>query len=177
MRRGGSRWKMTRWFLGAAFVSGFLALAGCGEEVKPNPQEITANTSCALDGMLLLDYPGPKAQIHYDQGPPDFFCDTVEMFAVYLEPEQKKRVVAIYTQDMGKADWTKPQGHWFDAKIGFYVTGSKRTGSMGPTLGAFARKEDAQTFVKQYGGQVLRFDQVTPETVVLDGGVLHDERM
>lgn len=51
--------------------------------------------------MLLLDYPGSKAQIHYDQGLPEFFCDTVEMFAIYLEPEQKKRVVAIYTQDYG----------------------------------------------------------------------------
>ena len=172
-----TRWRIAGWFLAIILASGILMLAGCGEEVKPDPQEITTGTFCALDGMLLLDYPGPKAQIHYDQSPPDFFCDTMEMFAIYLEPEQKKRVVAIYTQDMGKADWTKPQGHWIDAKTAFYVTGSKRAGSMGPTLGSFVREEDAQAFVKQYGGQVLRFDPVTPETVVLDGGVLHDERM
>ncbi len=178
MKRGGSsRWK-TKWtFLAVVLAGGILTLAGCGEEVKPDPQEITTGTYCALDGMLLLDYPGPKAQIHYDQGPPDFFCDTMEMFAIYLEPEQRKRVVAIYTQDMGKADWTKPQGYWIDARTGFYVTGSRRAGSMGPTLASFAREEDAQAFVKRYGGQALRFDQVTPETVVLDGGVLHDERM
>ena len=90
-------------------IIGVLLLAGYGKEVKPNSQEITANTLCALDGMLLLDYPGSKAQIHYDQGLPEFFCDTVEMFAIYLEPEQKKRVVAIYTQDMGKTDGIKPQ--------------------------------------------------------------------
>ncbi len=87
--------------LATVLIIGVLLLAGYGEEVKPNPQEITANTFCALDGMLLLDYPGSKAQIHYDQGSPEFFCDTVEMFAIYLEPEQKKRVVAIYTQDYG----------------------------------------------------------------------------
>jgi len=166
-----------RWFLALALASGALALAGCGEEVRPDPQEITAGTFCALDGMLLSDYPGPKGQIHYDRGPPDFFCDTMEMFAMYLEPEQKKRVVAIYTQDMGKADWTKPQGHWIDAKTALYVAGSRRTGSMGPTLGSFAREEDARTFVGQHGGQILRFDQVTPEMVTLDGGVLRDERM
>lgn len=153
-------------------------LAGCGAaDEKVTPREMTVGTACALDGMLLADYPGPKAQIHYDQGPPDFFCDTMEMFAIYLEPEQKKRIVAIYTQDMGKTDWSKPQGHWIDARTAFYVTGSKRAGSMGPTLGSFAREEDARAFVNQYGGQLLRFDQVTPETVVLDGGVLHDERM
>lgn len=172
-----ARRSLTRWPVAAIFVSGVLTLAGCGEDIKPDPQEITPGTFCALDGMLLLDYPGPKAQIHYDQGPPDFFCDTMEMFAIYLEPEQKKRIVAIYTQDMGKADWTKPQGHWIDARTAFYVTGSRRAGSMGPTLGSFAREEDARAFVEQYGGQVLRFDQVTPESVVLDGGVLQDERM
>ena len=111
--------------------------------------------------MLLLDYPGPKAQIHYDQGAPEFFCDTVEMFAIYPRPEQQKRILAVYVQDMGKADWTKPQGHWIDAKMAFYVEGSKLHGSMGPTLGAFAAEKDAQSFAQKEGGRVLRFDQVT----------------
>lgn len=171
------RRSMTRWLLAVAFASGVWMLAGCGEDIKPAPQEITTGTSCALDGMLLLDYPGPKAQIHYDQGPPDFFCDTMEMFAIYTQPEERKRILAVYAQDMGKADWTKPQGHWIDAKTGFYVANSRRMGSMGPTLASFAREEDAREFVKQYGGEVFRFEQVTPEMTVLDGGVLHDERM
>ncbi len=152
-------------------------LAGCGADRPVAPQEITTGTACALDGMLLADYPGPKAQIHYDQGDPDFFCDTVEMFSIYTRPEQQKRIIAIYTQDMGKADWTKPQGNWIDAKTAVYVAYSRRMGSMGPTLGAFAREEDARTFVKEHGGEVLRFDQITPEMTTLDGGVVHDERM
>ena len=57
------------------------------------------------------------------------------------------------------------------------MTGNKRAGSMGPALASFAREEDAKTFVNQYGGQILRFGQMIPETVVLDGGVVHDERM
>lgn len=171
------RTKRTPCWLAAALLGGLLSLAGCGEPIKPDPQEIKVGTSCALDGMLLLDYPGPKAQIHYDQGEPDFFCDTMEMFASYLEPEQRKRVLAIYTQDMGKADWRKPEGHWIDARTAFYVTGSQRAGSMGPTLASFANEADAQAFIKQYGGQLLHFDQVRPETVTLDGGVLRDEGM
>jgi len=83
----------------------------------------------------------------------------------------------VYVQDMGKADWNKPLGHWIDAKTAFYVAYSRRMGSMGPTLGAFAREEDARAFVKEYGGEVLRFDQVTPAMTTLDGGVMHDERM
>lgn len=155
-----------------------ISLSGCGDSGQvATPREITQETACALDGMLLIDYPGPKAQIHYDQGAPDFFCDTVEMFANYTRPEQQRRITGIFTQDMGKADWSKPLGHWIDAKKAFYVAHSRRTGSMGPTLGAFANEQDAQTFIKEHGGEVLRFDQVTPEMTTLDGGVLQDERM
>jgi copper chaperone NosL len=57
------------------------------------------------------------------------------------------------------------------------VAYSSRAGSMGPTLGSFAHEEDARAFIKQYGGEVLRFDQITPEMVTIDGGVVHDERM
>ncbi|MFZ4791414.1 MAG: nitrous oxide reductase accessory protein NosL [Candidatus Competibacteraceae bacterium] len=158
-------------------IAVLLVVAGCGADKPVLPQEITVETACVLDGMLLADYPGPKAQIHYDQGDPDFFCDTVEMFSIYTRPEQQKRIIAIYTQDMGKADWTKPRGHWIDAKTAVYVAYSRRMGSMGPTLGAFAREEDAQNFVKEHGGEVFRFDQITPEMTTLDGGVVHDERM
>jgi len=153
-------------------------LAACTQEAKmAAPQEITAETACSLDGMLLKDYPGPKAQIHYDQGEPDFFCDTMEMFAIYLRPEQQKRVRGLFTQDMGKTDWEHPQANWIDAKQAFYVLGSKRMGSMGPTLASFANEADARTFAQKHGGRVLRFDQVTLDMVALDGGVMRDERM
>lgn len=141
------------------------------------PQEITVGTSCSLDGMTLADFPGPKAQIHYATGKPYFFCDTVEMFATYLQPEQQKRITGIFTQDMGKTDWEKPQSNWIDAKQALYVLGSKKTGSMGPTLAAFSSQQDAEKFVSEFGGKLLRFDQVTPDMVDLSGGVVHDEHM
>lgn len=162
----------------AGTIGALILISACSEQTKPSqPVEPTASTACSLDGMLLMDYPGPTGQIQYDQGPPDFFCNTVEMFAIYLKPEQHKRVVAVFTQDMGKADWNKPQGYWIDARTAFYVIGSKKTGSMGPTIGSFARDEDAQAFAKRNGGKVLRFDQVTFDMVSMDGGVLKDEKM
>lgn len=161
-----------------AVASIIVLLAGCGKETAPQQAlEIGQETVCSLDGMLLMDYPGPKAQIHYDQGEPDFFCDTMEMFSIYLRPEQQKRIKALYTQDMGKADWSKPQGQWIDAKTAFYVSGGRLMGSMGPTLAAFAREQDAQSFAQRHGGKVLRFDQVTLDMVGMDGGAAHDERM
>lgn len=167
---------MIEWKL--ALVGALLILPGCaGEAPPPQPAKVTQNTLCSLDGMLLADYPGPKAQIHYVQGTTDFFCDTMEMFSLYLKPEQQKRITAVYAQDMGKADWNRPEGHWIDAKSAFYVLGSQRTGSMGSTLASFAREEDAHVFVQRHGGKVLRFGEVTLDMVALDGGALRDERM
>lgn len=168
-----ARYRLLPLLCGAA-----LLLAACSEPPKPaQALEIGEGTFCALDGMVLKDFAGPKAQIHYDRGEPDFFCDTREMFSILLRPEQKKRIVAIYTQDMGKADWNSPSGHWLDAKAAFYVVGSTRRGSMGPTLAAFALETDARKFAEQYGGQVLPFAKVSIDMVDLSGGVGHDERM
>lgn len=159
--------------------AGLLALlTACGKAEAPvQAKEPTRETACALDGMILLDYPGPKGQITYANGDTDFFCDTVELLSIYLKPEQQKRVKGIFTQDMGKATWEDPRDNWIDARTAFYVEGSKRRGSMGPTLASFARVEDAQAFVQKYGGKVLRFNEITPSMVTLDGGVAHDETM
>ncbi|MCG3200797.1 MAG: Copper-binding lipoprotein NosL [Gammaproteobacteria bacterium] len=155
-----------------------LALAACGEAPpSPKPVEAGDETACALDGMLLRDYPGPKAQLQYAESEPEFYCDTVEMFSMLLRPEQARRVVAAYTQDMARADWNEPRGQWIDALRAFYVRGSGMMGSMGPTFAAFSRREDAEAFAQKHGGKVLRFEEVTPEMADLRGGAHHDERM
>ncbi|AYH43176.1 nitrous oxide reductase accessory protein NosL [Azoarcus sp. DN11] len=165
----------------AALAAGLIAACSQGGSdggKKLAAVELNPGTTCSLDGMLLADYPGPKAQIFYGDRPePDFFCDTVEMFSIYLKPEQVRPVKAIFVQDMGKADWNQPRDSWIDAKTAWYVIGSSRTGSMGPTIASFAQQADARTFAETYGGKVLAFDAVTPDMAVLDGGVLHDSKM
>jgi copper chaperone NosL len=158
-----------------------LALAACGQSETATsiaPLEISQGTACSLDGMLLADYPGPKAQIHYaGQAEPDFFCDTVEMFHMVLTPEQARAVRGLFVQDMGRAAWDEPRGHWIDARTAYYVIGSTRRGSMGPTIASFAQEADATKFASEYGGTVHRFADITPDMVVLDGGALHDSNM
>jgi copper chaperone NosL len=154
------------------------ALAACSKpEAALQPLAIQSGTACSLDGMILADFPGPKGQIHYASGEPDFFCDTTEMFSIYLQPEQQKRITAIFTQDMGKADWEKPDDHWIDAKNAWFVVGSSREGSMGPTIATFAEEKAATSFAGEYGGKVVKFGDVTPEMVDLTGGAGHDEHM
>ncbi|MFC3375553.1 nitrous oxide reductase accessory protein NosL [Rugamonas sp. CCM 8940] len=156
-----------------------LALLGACSHTAPSAvaQEPNADTACVLDGMLLQDFPGPKGQIVYAEGKPDFFCDLMELFTTLRTPEQKRAVAGAYVQDMGKTDWDHPKGNWIPAKTAFFVVGSKLHGSMGPTLGAFSSAEEANKFIQQQGGKQLRFEQVTPEMADLTGGVMHDSGM
>jgi copper chaperone NosL len=156
-------------------------LAGCDQSdaaVALKPAEIDPATTCDLDGMLLADYPGPKGQILYaGASAPVFCCDTVELFSLLLKPEQVRAVRTAFVQDMAKADWDQPRGHWIDAKAAVYVLGSKRQGSMGPTFASFADVSTASEFARQHGGKVLRFAEITPEMADLSGGAQHDTRM
>lgn len=159
-----------------------LLLTACGNESKTAqtlaPVEIDRSTSCSLDGMLLADYPGPKAQILYaDQAKPAFFCDTLELINQLHAGEQVRAIKGAYVQDMGKADWSQPRGHWIDAKAAIYVVGSKRHGSMGPTIASFSQEADAARFTQEYGGKIMRFAELKPGMADLSGGALHDSHM
>lgn len=160
----------------AALLAG---LTACQDEraAKTDPLAIKADTTCALDGMLLADYPGSKAQIHYAQGEPEFFCDTVEMFSLYLKPEQAKRIAALYVQDMGATHGQASKADWIDARQAFYVQGSSQQGSMGATLVPFGQRAQADAFAQRFGGKVLAFAEVKADMVGLDGGALHDSHM
>lgn len=162
----------TRWASGLALLA---ALGACSQATQNiAAQDPNADTACSLDGMILNDYAGPKAQMHYTEGKPDFFCDLTELFSVVLLPEHKRAIAAMYVQDMGKADWEHPQGHWIDAKAAFYVVGSRKHGSMGPTFGSFSNMQDAEAFAHKEGGKILRFEQISVDMVNNKGGVAHD---
>ncbi|OIQ80721.1 NosL [mine drainage metagenome] len=151
-------------------------LFGCGQQAATTlaPQEITRATTCSLDGMTLADYPGPKAQIFYaGQAKPEYFCDLLELFNVLLKPEQIRKVAAAYVQDMAQTDWDHPQGHWIAARTAWYVAGSRKTGSMGPTLGSFFTEKDAKAFAAANGGRVLKFGDITPAMADLSGSENH----
>lgn len=162
----------------AAGLALLAALAACGKAVQQAlPLEPGSDTACSLDGMVLKDYPGPKAQIHYKEGAPEFFCDLMELFGSLLAPEQKRPVAGVFVQDMGKTAWEHPEGNWIDAKMAIYVVGSKKAGSMGPTFGSFSNMQDAEAFVKKEGGKIVRFDQVTLDMVNVQTGAAHDKSM
>lgn len=64
---------------------------------------------------------------------------------------------------MGIADPDQPTGHWIDAKESFYIVGGDVTGPHGEAFVPFLDLEDAGYYVKEHGGKIIKFDDVTPD--------------
>jgi copper chaperone NosL len=130
------------------------------EQSKPLPFELTREHSCAVCGMIIVDFPGTKGQIHYRNGRSDKFCSTLDMFMFYLQPDRPKNIIDIYVQDMGKADWDHPEGYWIDAEEALYVYGGDIMGPMGDALVPFADLKEAEAYLNDHGGRIVRFHDI-----------------
>ncbi|KPV41226.1 hypothetical protein AN478_04890 [Thiohalorhabdus denitrificans] len=158
-----------------------LLLAACSgggqETATPDPQIPDRSASCAVCGMTVVDYPGPKAQLHLKgEDRPLHFCSTRDFFAFLLEEDspQDHRIAVMYVNDMGKSAWERPhkaEGAWIPAREAHYVVGSDRRGAMGPTLASFGKRSEAETFAAEHGGEVLGFADIERDLVAeLPGG-------
>lgn len=140
-----------------------LLAAGCSETKvsRPVPVELGSEDACTVCGMIAIDYPGPTAQIHYENGKVDVFCCTLDMFTFYLSPGRPKHITEVFVNDMAKADWKKPEGHWIDARDAFYVFGGNVMVAMGEALVPFLDQKDAEVYRKEHGGKIVMFDEVS----------------
>lgn len=155
---------------GIFVVFAVLALSACsGSEeqamTKPAPVHIEQGDECHVCGMIITNFPGPKAEAFTEKHQAvRKFCSTREMFAWMLQPENKNRNHTLYVHNMAQTDWASPDDTaLIDARAAFYVIGSDKKGAMGPTLASFATEADAHAFMSQSGGRVVGFDEVTLE--------------
>ncbi len=132
------------------------------EAVKPPPVDIGKGDACALCGMIIMDYPGPKAEIIYRDGRVDKFCSVQEMISLYLQPDRPRGIRAIYVTDMSGRKWKSP-GRWIDAEDAFYVYGARVAGAMGNELVPFSDRASAERFIDSHGGRIVRFKEITLE--------------
>ncbi len=146
-------------------VLALLLVVSCAqkeESIKPPPVEIKRGDSCRLCGMIILDYPGPKAEILYRDGRVDKFCCVQEMMSLYLQPDRPRGIRAIYVTDMAGQDWKSP-GRWIDAEKAFYVYDANISGAMGNELVPFSDRTSAERFIEKHGGRIVRFNEITLE--------------
>ncbi len=148
-------------------------LSGCNpapESVQPQPVAMTEEALGHFCQMVVLDHPGPKAQIHLAGQPaPLFFSQVRDGIAYYKSAERDFEITAFYVSDMGRAkNWDEPGiGNWFDAESAHFVVGSNARGGMGaPELVPFSSETAAKGFADEKGGQLLMLADI-PESAVL----------
>ena len=140
-------------------------LMSCSRDAaeKPAPIELDRSHACSTCGMIIVDFPGAKGQIRYENGRMDAFCSTLDMLTFYLQPDRPKNIAAVYVNDMAGADWERPKGSWTDAAKAFFILGGDVMGPMGEAMVPFARKADADEYVKKHGGRIVMLNEVTME--------------
>jgi len=151
-------------------------LTACQEEVKtPDPVPLTRAAEGFYCNMIVIDHPGPKAQV-FEKGRDAaiWFTSVRDALAYDILPGEAQHVLAIYVHDMGRADsWDKPQdnGIWIRAKDAFYVIDSKKRGGMGAkeTI-PFGDRARAGEFVAKFGGRIVIYKEIPPDYILGDEG-------
>ncbi len=157
-----------------------LVLAGCSEqekvEVNLDPVAFHFGDECHVCGMVILEWPGPKAEsINKQTGETLKFCATTDLFAWWLQPENRTLQAQIYVHDMGRAHWDSPEDDYLvDARDAWYVHGTNLIGAMGPTLVSFADKEEAEKMAREHDARVLGFEQIDLQVLQEIGQAGHE---
>ncbi|NHX34974.1 MULTISPECIES: nitrous oxide reductase accessory protein NosL [Halolamina] len=167
----------------AASVGLTVGLAGClgGDGDAPAAVTLPEDATCDVCGMVISQHPGPTAEVFYaDQRPgghdnPARFDSTWEAFQFDFEHEDWSRE-AFYVTDYSVVDYEiRTDGDqqvisthygaesFVDATTVTFVAGSSVVGAMGEDLIGFADEGDAESFQAEHGGDIVTFDEVTPE--------------
>ena len=144
-----------------------ILLAGCGNDpaARQSALDIHKGDTCAVCGMYLDASPGPRGEAYViGRKTPLKFDSTRDFFAYILQPENQLRLQGLFVQDSGRIDWDHPANTaatFIDARKAFFVAWQPRPGSMGPTLAPYASRAAAEAFVRENGGEVLGFTDIT----------------
>ncbi|SFM68849.1 copper chaperone NosL [Marinobacter zhejiangensis] len=159
--------RSVRWS-GILVLGWLLVVAGCSQPSSDEsvgqlpPVAFESGDECHVCGMVIAGFPGPKGEVLGGNAPVRKFCSTRDLFSWLLQPEQQHRDYTVYVHDMAQTDWQRPDdAALVDARLAYYVVGSERAGAMGPTLASFASESLARQFMANYGGRLLRYEEIT----------------
>jgi copper chaperone NosL len=166
------------------------ALAGCSGEQQPtetpDPVALAAGDQCDICGMVIPDHPGPNGELFYAERTPSGHADPARfdslrgcLFPFHFEHQRRDwNATAVYVTDYSTVDYTlSTEGSetfisshvgadsFTDGQTAFYVIGSEVRGAMGADFVPFSVRDDADAFAADHGGEVLAFDDITPETL------------
>lgn len=143
-------------------------LAGCSDKAAETvkPVAFEAHDRCHMCGMVIVHYPGPKAEV-FIKGAEDEtvkFCSGRDAFTFALQPENARRLLGFFIHDMGATDWDSPSDQaLIDATKAWFVYGHDVEGVMGNEPAAFSSQDKAQAFMAKHGGKLYAYKDVTLE--------------
>ena len=160
-------------FLICIFIS-FSAIEARAEITLPQEPADEIGYFC---NMTVTNHSASKAQIFLKKwrNKPLWFSTIRDVFIYINSPEEDQRIMAIYVNDMGIADWDKPEaGTWIAADKAFYVIGStRRNGMGGASIVPFSSIDNANEFIKNYGGEIKSFNEM-PKSYIFSTGEFED---
>ena len=149
-----------------AFAAAAL-LAGCSgksEDQIPGPVAFDKHDRCHICGMVILNYPGAKAQVFVKgEKEPLKFCSVKDGFVYVLQPENAKRTVAFWVSDFGNKKDIPLHEKMLTAEKAFFNAGSDVRGAMGKSILPFATKGEVEAFTKENGGKIVNYYEVNLE--------------
>ncbi len=134
--------------------------------------EYDKNTSCLVRHIAIYKEPKWVAKIKVRNGKSVYFSSPKSMFEFYHRPGKWFEVGVKSERDFSQIVVTdyetlKP----INAETSFYVYGSRAISPAGDDLPAFATKEEAEKFSKEYGGKrVMAFDDISDALIRLLNG-------
>lgn len=136
-------------------------IVGCGEKKPRMPAALPAEARCTLCGMVLADFPGPKAEL-YLKGvdAAATFCSARDALSFALQPENRRRLEALYVL---AAD---DPSRWLSAADGVFVVAGRFEGAMGSEPALLKDQAAAERFIAQWGGRAVRWPDLVLQDVL-----------
>ncbi|OOG23702.1 NosL family protein [Thioalkalivibrio denitrificans] len=143
-----------------------LSLVACGGDRETaatacSPILLTDEHECALCGMTVVRFPGPKGQACLRDGRVLPFCSVQDLLAWSWQPESVPAIEKLYVHDLSHTGWDEPSDEaYMDAQAAVYVIGHDQQGAMGHSPAPFSQRADAEAFAERHGGRVMDLDQI-----------------
>jgi nitrous oxide reductase accessory protein NosL len=168
-----------------------LALAGCtsltGGET-PAAVSLAGGLQCDNCGMVVEKHPGPNGQVFFadespegHENPARFDALKQCLFPYTMEREQRGWTTeAVYVTDYSTVDYDvsgdgQPRRSYISSHVApesfalaedlYYVVDSDIRGAMGQDFVPFSVEADAEAFVDEYDGRIVRYDDIGPALV------------
>lgn len=142
-------------------------LVGCNnseQKAALQPVVFDKHDRCQICGMVILNYPGAKAQVFIKDNKEALkFCSVKDGFVFILQPENNKRLRNFFVSDFGNAKEIPLNEKMLKAQDAVYVAGSDVRGAMGKSILPFATEDAAKAFKAQHGGTIVKYNEVNLE--------------